>query len=243
MNALETNAATEIWRTIGERTKPRAILMVSAHWFVRTTAVTAMERPETIHDFGGFPQSLYDLQYPAPGEPALAARICELLAAEGAALDHSWGLDHGTWSVLVHAYPAADIPVVQLSIDGTKPAAFHYALAQRLQPLREEGVMIAGSGNVVHNLAKIRWNEPDAPIYPWAADFNAFVRDAIERNDHAALVDYTTRDSARLAVPMADHYLPLLYVLAQQRDGEAVTLPIDGFHLGGAISMLGAVVG
>ena len=172
MNTLGRNQYTEAWRALGAGVPlPKAILAISAHWLTRGTAVTAMERPKTIHDFGGFPQALYDVQYPARGDPALAARVSDLLAPVEVRLDDSWGLDHGTWSVLVHAFPDAGIPIVQLSMDGTKPAQYHYELGKCLAPLREEGVLIVGSGNVVHNLMLM---QPGAGVRPfdWAKRFN-----------------------------------------------------------------------
>ena len=243
MNALERNRYTEAWRHIGESVpKPTAILAVSAHWYARGTAVTAMESPRTIHDFGGFPQELFEVQYPAPGDPTLAARVRELLAPVDVQLDKSWGVDHGTWSVLVHAFPQADVPVVQLSIDGTKPPGFHYELAKRLAPLRDEGVLIVGSGNVVHNLGRIQWTE-DAKPYDWAVRFNDKVRDYLAARDHGPLIDYATLDEdARQSVPTPEHYLPLLYVIAQQGENEIISLPIDGIEYG-SIGMLTVVVG
>lgn len=243
MNTLEHNRYTETWRRLGESvSKPKAILAISAHWTTRGTAVTAMEKPRTIHDFGGFPRELFEVQYPAPGHPALAARVRELLAPVDVQLDKSWGLDHGTWSVLVHAFPNADVPVVQLSIDGTRPPSFHYELAKKLAPLRDEGVLIAGSGNVVHNLGRIQWAE-DAKSYDWAARFNDKVRENLTARDHVPLIDYATSgEDARLSVPTPDHYLPLLYVIAQQGENETISLPIDGIEFG-SIGMLTAVVG
>jgi 4,5-DOPA dioxygenase extradiol len=244
MNALETNEFSAAWAAIGRAVPaPRAVLAISAHWYVRSTAVTAMAQPETIHDFGGFPPELYAVQYPAPGAPAVAQRVAELLAPTPVTLDSSWGLDHGTWSVLVHAYPAANVPVVQLSIDGTQPPTYHYELARRLRPLRDEGVLIVGSGNVVHNLARLRWDQDGPPHDAWAVHFNSYVRDALARGDHEALVHYERAgESAKLAVPMPDHYLPLLYVAAQQHEAETVRFAVDRLMMGGAIGMLTAVI-
>ncbi len=243
MNTLEHNQYTETWRRLGESVpKPKAILSVSAHWYARGTAVTAMESPRTIHDFGGFPQELFEVQYPAPGDPRIAARVRDLLAPVEVTLDNSWGLDHGTWSVLVHVFPHADIPVVQLSIDGTQPPSIHYELAQKLAPLRDEGVLIVGSGNVVHNLGRIQWTD-DAKPYDWAARFNEKVRGYLTARDHGPLIDYATLgEDARLSVPTPDHYLPLLYVMAQQGENETISLPIDGIEFG-SIGMLTVVVG
>lgn len=243
MNALEHNQYTAAWRRLGDSVaKPKAILSVSAHWYTHGTAVTAMDRPRTIHDFGGFPQELFEVQYPAPGDPALAERVRELLAPVEVPLDKSWGLDHGTWSVLVHAFPQADVPVAQLSIDGTKPPSFHYELAKKLAPLREEGVLIIGSGNVVHNLGRIQWTE-DAKPYDWAVRFNDKVRGYLAAREHGPLIDFAALgEDARLSVPTPDHYLPLLYVIAQQDQGETISLAMDGIELG-SIGMLTAVVG
>jgi 4,5-DOPA dioxygenase extradiol len=244
MNAIEESAYSNVWRELGKQiAKPKAILMISAHWYTRGTAVTAMDAPRTIHDFGGFPQALFDVQYPAPGSPALAARVAELLSpATEVHLDRSWGLDHGTWGVLVHAYPDADVPVVQLSIDGTKPPQWHYDVARRLAPLRDEGVLIAASGNVVHNLRTARRSD-GAAAYDWATAFEQSVREHASRHEHAALIDYESAgQAARLSVPTPEHYLPLLYVIAQQGDGEKVSFPTEGIDWG-SISMLSVGVG
>lgn len=243
MNALEHNQYTAAWRRLGDSVpKPKAILSVSAHWYTHGTAVTAMDRPRTIHDFGGFPQELFEVQYPAPGDPALARRVRELLAPLEVPLDKSWGLDHGTWSVLAQAFPGADVPVAQLSIDGTKPPGFHYELAKKLAPLREEGVLIIGSGNVVHNLGRIQW-AGDAKPYDWAVRFNEKVRGYLAAHEHEPLIDFAALgEDARLSVPTPEHYLPLLYVIAQQDQGETISFAIDGIELG-SIGMLTAVVG
>jgi 4,5-DOPA dioxygenase extradiol len=244
MNTLEHNRYTEAWQRIGATLpRPTAILAVSAHWYVRGTAVTAMPQPRTIHDFGGFPRELYEVQYPAPGDPALAARVQALLAPLAVEADQtSWGLDHGTWSVLAHVYPHADVPVVQLSLDATQPPRYHYELARRLAPLREEGVLIVGSGNVVHNLGRIQWSE-DAKPYDWATRFNTRVCESLQAHDHATLVDFAALGAdARLSVPTPDHYLPLLYVIAQQREDEPLSLPVDGIEYG-SIGMLTVAVG
>ena len=243
MNALEENTYTRAWRQFGESiAKPSAVLAVSAHWVTRGVGVTAMDHPRTIHDFGGFPSELFALEYPAPGSPQLAGRVRDLLAPMDAEMDGSWGLDHGTWSVLVHVLPEHDVPVVQLSLDITQPAAFHYALAKRLAPLRDEGVLILGSGNVVHNLRTARWGPAAAP-HDWAVQFNAAVRDALQRKDHAALIDYDRMgEAARLSVPTAEHYLPLLYIAGLQGEDEGLSFLSDGIGLG-SISMLSFAVG
>lgn len=233
MNTLARNRYTEAWRKLGESVpRPKAILCVSAHWYTHGTGVTAMERPETIHDFYGFPQALFDVQYPAPGDPALAARVRDLLAPVDVELDQTWGLDHGTWSVLVHAFPDASVPVVQLSIDGMQPPRFHYELARRLAPLRGEGVLVIGSGNVVHNLRVLNRRD-DAPAFDWAVRFNDRVREALARRDHDALIDYAAGgEEAALSVPTPEHYLPLLYVAALQAENESVSFPVDGIDKG-----------
>jgi 4,5-DOPA dioxygenase extradiol len=243
MNALSRNRYTEAWQRIGKSMPaPRAILAVSAHWYIQGTAVTAMQAPRTIHDFGGFPRELFEVQYPAPGSPQLAFRVRSLLAPLEVQLDQSWGLDHGTWSVLVHAFPEAHVPVVQLSIDATQPPAFHYDLGRKLAALRDEGILVIGSGNVVHNLGVIRW-EKDALPYAWAERFNAQVRKHLAERNHSALIDYPKmgQDAAR-SVPTPEHYLPLLYVIGQQLDDDPISLAADGIELG-SIGMLSAVVG
>jgi 4,5-DOPA dioxygenase extradiol len=242
MLAIEPGRFTAAWQQLGrELPRPRAILAVSAHWYGRGTAVTAQPRPRTIHDFYGFPPALYALQYPAPGEPQLAAHVAELLAPTAVRCDEEWGLDHGSWSVLRYLYPRADIPVIQLSIDAALSGPQHYALAQRLLPLRDEGVLVLGSGNVVHNLRMLQF-DPAAAAPPWAQSFNAAVRARVQSGQHAALAAYESLDAgAALSVPTPEHYLPLLYVLALARAGDTVSMPIDGMDLG-SISMLGVLV-
>lgn len=244
MNALHDNAWSQGWAAIGQRVpRPRAILCVSAHWYLPGTAVTAMAAPRTIHDFGGFPRELFEVQYPAPGDLDLVRRVRELLDPLPVREDRSWGLDHGTWSVLLHAFPAADVPVVQLSIDESQPPAFHYALGRSLQPLRDEGILLVGSGDVVHNLHTYAWGRHPAEPFDWALRFEAKARELMLRGDHAALIDYANlgRD-AELSIPTPDHYLPLLYVLGASVDGEAVTFPVEGMD-GGSISMLSVQFG
>ncbi len=242
MNTLERNRYTEAWRHLGAIAgQPKAILAISAHWYTQGTAVTAMQQPRTIHDFYGFPQALFDVQYPAPGDPDLATRVRELLAPVNVGLDHSWGLDHGTWSVLKHAFPQANVPVVQLAIDATQPAAAHHALGAHLAPLRDEGVLIVGSGNVVHNLRLIGW-DGGAP-YAWAARFNDYVGDALATRRYERLINYEQAgDDARLAVPTPEHYLPLLYVLGAQREDEALHVAVDGIEIR-SIGMLSVWMG
>lgn len=192
MNALQDNAYSRGWSALGAALpRPRAVLCVSAHWYIPETAVTAMARPRTIHDFGGFPRELYQVRYPAPGAPELAARVAGLLAPQPVALDHEqWGLDHGTWSVLARVFPRADIPVVQLSIDKTRPARWHFDLARRLAPLRDEGVLIAGSGNLVHNLHAYSWGNPAVEPYDWAQRFETTARQLLLAGEFVPLVEY-----------------------------------------------------
>jgi 4,5-DOPA dioxygenase extradiol len=244
MNALSSNTYTGAWRKIGEHTRrPKAVLSVSAHWYVPETGVTVTTAPRTIHDFGGFPRELYEVQYPAPGDPELARRVQQLLAPLEVKLDNSWGLDHGTWSVLRHVYPAADIPVVQLSIDETKPASFHFEIGKKLAPLRDEGVLIVGSGNLVHNLHTYAWGRHPSDPYDWAVRFESAARDMMLAGEYKPLVEYDTlgRDAA-LSIPTPDHYLPLLYVLAARRSNERVKFPVEGVD-GGSISMLSVQIG
>jgi 4,5-DOPA dioxygenase extradiol len=243
MNSLARNQYTEAWRKLGATVpKPKAILAISAHWFTRGTAVTAMVKPKTIHDFGGFPQALFDVQYPAPGDPGLAARVRDLLAPTPVQLDQSWGLDHGTWSVLAHAYPDAGIPVVQLSMDGSKPAQVHYEIGKHLAPLREEGVLVVGSGNVVHNLMLMQRGE-SVPAFDWARRFNEMVRDALASGNHRALIEFERMgEDARLSVPTPEHYLPLLYIAALQAERETMTFAVDGYEAG-SLGMLTAAAG
>jgi 4,5-DOPA dioxygenase extradiol len=244
MNALARNEYTQSWANIGATLpRPRAVLCVSAHWYLPGTMVTAMPAPRTIHDFGGFPRELYEVQYPAPGDAELASRIKDLLAPLPVELDQRWGLDHGTWSVLCHVFPDADIPVLQLSIDETQPAEFHYETGRRLAPLRDEGVLVMGSGNLVHNLHAYAWGRHVVEPLEWAARFEARARELLLEGDDAPLVNYEKlgRD-AMLSAPTPDHYLPLLYVIALRRKGEDVSFPVEGFD-GGSISMLTVQMG
>ncbi|WP_394779832.1 4,5-DOPA dioxygenase extradiol [Undibacterium sp.] len=242
MNALEDNRYTQAWEALGKQfPRPKAILVVSAHWTTRGTAVTAAKEPVTIHDFGGFPQALFDVRYPAPGDPALAARVAELLAPLPVGMDQQWGLDHGTWSVLVKAYPQADIPVIQLSIDIEKPPAYHFALGQKLQALRDEGVMVIGTGNVVHNLRRLD-RDASGQGWGWAARFNNAIRKYLQDGDLQGVVNYQSLgQDALLSVPTPEHFLPLLYILGSKAEGETLDIPIDGMEMG-AISMLSVVV-
>ncbi len=238
MNALGGPFA-DGWRVLGRAVgSPRAVLMVSAHWETDGAAVTAMERPKTIHDFGGFTPELHAMQYPAPGSPDLARRVADLT---GATPTDQWGLDHGTWSVLAHVWPDADVPVVQLSLDRRLDARGHYDFARRLAPLRDEGVVVAGSGDFVHNLRT--WKRAGGEAYPWATSFNEAVKAALLRGDHDALVDWVAlAEDAQLSVPTDEHYLPLLYVTAQQRPGDEVSFFNDVIDAG-SISMTGVRIG
>lgn len=244
MNALERNAWTDGWTTIGkELPRPRAVLAVSAHWYLPGTMVTAMQTPRTIHDFGGFPQELSEFKYPAPGDPELASSVQSLLDPVSVVMDQRWGLDHGTWSVLCHVFPGADIPVVQLSIDKTQPAQFHYELAKNLGSLRDEGVLIMGSGNLVHNLHTYGWGRRQVNAFDWAVRFEETARRLILNGEHEPLINYESLGpDARLAIPTPDHYLPLIYVLALARDGEKIGFPVEGVD-GGSVSMLSVRVG
>jgi len=239
MNALRDNVWTSGWRHLGATLpRPRAVLAISAHWYVPALAVTITAQPPTIHDFGGFPPELFAFEYPAPGSPQLAERVAALLGPQDVVRDRRWGLDHGTWSVLAHVYPDADVPVVQLSIDETKPPSWHYDLGRRLAPLRDEDVLIVGSGNVVHNLHAYSWGAHPAQPFDWAQRFEAVVRERAGTGDDAVLVAYEALgQDALLSAPTPDHYLPLLYVLGTRRPGDAVTFPVEGIE-GGSISML-----
>lgn len=244
MNALLANAYTAAWAAIGARLpRPRAILSISAHWYVPGIAVTAMDAPRTIHDFGGFPRELFQVQYPAPGDLQLASRVQQVLAPLQVRLDQEWGLDHGTWSVLRHVFPAADIPVVQLSIDDTQPPAFHYEIGRSLRSLRDEGVLLMGSGDIVHNLPTYAWGAHAAEPYDWALRFEAAARALISKGEHGPLIAYESlgRD-AFLSVPTPEHYLPLLYVLGAGIEGERVSFPVEGMD-GGSVSMMAVELG
>jgi 4,5-DOPA dioxygenase extradiol len=244
MNALLKNTYTDGWAAIGQSlARPAAILAVSAHWYIPETAVTVSLQPRTIHDFGGFPGDLYEVEYPAPGSPELARRVQDLLAPVSVGLDERWGFDHGTWSVLCHVFPQADIPIVQLSIDETQPPEFHYQMGKRLAPLRDEGVLIIGSGNIVHNQPTYAWGRHRVEPYDWAVRFENHARNLLLEGDDAPLVAYETsgRD-AQLSVPTPEHYLPLLYVMAVRRAGERVSFPVEGVD-GGSVSMLTVQIG
>jgi len=239
MYAVEPNRYTAAWSNLGKTLKrPDAILVISAHWVTRGVWVTAMAKPKTIHDFGGFPQALFDIQYPAPGSPALADRVQELLNVPVVLEENEWGIDHGAWSVLKYLYPEADIPVVQLSLDGSMSAGQHYELAKHLRPLRDENILILSSGNVVHNLRTIHWQDGAEP-YLWAKDFNNFFVSEMNANHHQSLIEWEHYgDSAHLSIPTPEHYWPALYTLALQHEHERAKVYIDGIEMS-SISMLG----
>lgn len=231
MNALERNRYSNAWRAFGTSIpKPKAVLSISAHWYIRATAATAMPNPKTIYDFYGFQQELYEVSYPAPGNAELAATLKELLTPLWVGLDYdTWGLDHGTWSVLVHVFPEADVPVIQLSIDATKPASYHFELGQRLSPLREQGVLILGSGDIVHNLRLVNFGL--AQPYDWAIQFDADARRHLREGDNQALIDYHHQPGANLAVPTPDHYLPMLYIAGLRQNDDQYSELVDGIDL------------
>ena len=244
MNAIQKNDWTAGWAALGKDIpRPRGVLCISAHWYLPATLVTAMTAPRTIHDFGGFPRELYEVQYKAPGDPQLARRVQELLELPPSACDTSWGLDHGAWSVLTHVYPEADIPVVQLSIDENQPASFHFEMGKRLVPLRDEQILIVGSGNLVHNLHTYAWGRHMPEPYDWAVRFEKKAKELMVEGEFEPLVEYESlgRD-ALLSIPTPDHYLPLLYVIATRRAGEEINFPVQGVD-GGSISMLTVRVG
>jgi 4,5-DOPA dioxygenase extradiol len=231
-NALNDNPYTKAWSAFGRQIpRPRAILAVSAHWYIGATAATAMPRPPTVHDFYGFPPEMYQISYPAPGAPELVSALQELVAPVWLQSDTSeWGLDHGTWSVLVHMFPSADIPVVQLSIDGRQPAEYHLELGKRLAPLRDAGVLVMGSGNIVHNLRLMdRAMVGEGP--EWASRYDALVQRYVQDGDDEALVDYDRHPDAELAVPTPDHYLPLLYAVGLRRNDDACEVMVDGLDI------------
>jgi 4,5-DOPA dioxygenase extradiol len=242
MYALEPNRHTAAWAALGRRLhKPDAILLISAHWLTRGIWLTAMQQPKTIHDFGGFPEALFQIQYPAPGSPALAQRVQSLLTQAVVLEEHEWGIDHGAWSVLRYLYPNADVPVVQLSLDGSLSAEEHYTLAKQLAPLRDENILILGSGNIVHNLRLIDWDSEAAPL-PWATDFNQFFMSQMLANQHPSLLNWQAAgDTARLSIPTPEHYWPALYPLALQGSGEQVEIITNGIEMG-SISMLSFLI-
>ena len=244
MNAVEETAYAAAWREAAAAIpKPKAILCISAHWETEGTFVTAMAQPRTIHDFYGFPDALYQVQYPAPGSPQLAERVRQMIGSTAVRLDegYSWGLDHGAWSVLRRMYPAADIPTVQLSLDRTQHPRFHYDLGRELQALRQEGVLVLGSGNIVHNLRLLQWDA--AEPYPWATEFDRVAAELVLSGEHDPLVAYAALgEAARLSIPTNEHYLPFLYVLGLQQPGEPISFFAEGLTLG-SISMRSLRIG
>lgn len=243
MNAIEENEFTEGWRKISTTLpKPNAILCVSAHWETKGTFVTAMEKPPTIHDFGGFPQALFDVQYPAPGSPELADETKRIIDKTSVGLDNSWGLDHGAWSVIKRFYPYADVPVIQMSLDYYRDPQFHYDLGKQLSALRKKGVLIMGSGNIVHNLRMVDWNNPDRG-YDWALEANEKFKKLISNDEHNQLINYKKLGrEVELSVPTPEHFLPLLYVLALKNGDEKISFFNDKPVMG-SLSMTSLVIG
>jgi 4,5-DOPA dioxygenase extradiol len=246
MNAIEENEFVAGFRTIGKTIpKPKAILVISAHWETKGTFVTAMDKPRTIHDFGGFPQTLFDVQYPAPGSPELAVETKRIIRTATVELDEKWGLDHGAWSVVKHLYPDADVPVIQMSMDYTQGAQYHYDLAKQLAVLRKKGVLIIGSGNMVHNLRMVAWDKLNAGSFgfDWAIEANEQMKKFIRADDHQSLINFKSQGKAfDLAIPSPEHYLPLIYSLALKERNEQITLFNDK-ALGGSLSMTSVKIG
>ena len=246
MNGIEDNEFSRRWTKMAkEIPTPKAVLVVSAHWFTKGTKITAMNFPKTIHDFGGFPKALFDAQYPAPGNPALAKETASLLHSANVELDHDWGLDHGTWTVVKHMYPKADIPVLQLSIDYTKAPQYHDDLAKELYALRKKGVLIIGSGNMVHNLRMIAFDKINEPEYgfDWAKNINEKFKSLIQEGDHKPLINYSTLGKeAMLAIPTPDHYLPLLYTLGVKGSKDNVSFFNDK-AMAGSLTMTSVKLG
>lgn len=244
MNAIEDNKYTKSWRDLGKKLpKPQAILVISAHWLTNGTMVTAMEQPKTIHDFGGFPKELFDQQYKAPGTPEFAKLTKDLIHSTQVGLDSEWGLDHGSWSVLLPMYPMADIPVYQLSIDYYKPLSYHYEIGQQLSKLRDKGVLIIGSGNIVHNLRQINWSG-DGKVFDWAVEFDTKFKGWLDEGDHKSIMDYQKLlgATAQMAHPTNDHLLPLYYILGLQQKGENLHYFNDAIDMG-SISMRSMLIG
>lgn len=244
MNGIEDNEFSNKWAAIAaDIPLPKAVIVVSAHWFTKGTHITAMDFPQTIHDFGGFPQQLFDVVYPAPGSPGLATEAAGLIHSTNVGLDHDWGLDHGAWTVVRHMYPEANIPVLQLSIDYTKDARYHYELAAELYTLRKKGVLLLGSGNMVHNLRMISWEMINGGGYDWALQINDTFKSLILNNEHGPLLAYQSLGKeAMLAIPTPEHYLPLMYTLGLKKEGEPVALFNDK-AIGGSLTMTSVRIG
>ena len=246
MNGIEATEFSRRWTQMAkEIPEPAAVLVVSAHWFTKGTHITAMDFPKTIHDFGGFPQELFEVQYPAPGNPELAIETAELLHSANVGLDHDWGLDHGTWTVVRHMYPKANIPVLQLSIDYTKGPQYHYDLAKELLSLRKKGVLIIGSGNMVHNLRMVAWDKLSDPgyAYDWAITMNDKFKDLIQTGNHQPLINYSSLgEEAMLAIPTPEHYLPLMYTLGLKNDKDNIAF-FNDMAVGGSLTMTSVKLG
>jgi 4,5-DOPA dioxygenase extradiol len=246
MNAIGENEFVSGWRSMGKTLpKPNAILCVSAHWETKSTYVTAMNNPKTIHDFGGFPKELFEVEYPAPGSPELASETKDIVKKSEVGLDSKWGLDHGCWSVLKHLYPDADVPVIQLSLDYYQSPQYHYDLAKELASLRKKGVLIIGSGNMVHNLGMVSWENMEVPgySYDWAIEANETMKKFILSNDHKSLIDYKLQGKAfNLAIPTPEHFLPLLYSLALKEENEKIEVFNDK-AVGGSLTMTSMKIG
>ena len=243
MNAIADNAYSQSWKALGKKLqRPQAILSVSAHWLTKGTKVASMSKPKTIHDFGGFPKALFDAEYPAPGSPDFAKLTKELVTYSHVQTDESWGLDHGTWSVLLPMYPAADIPVFQLSLDYDQPPTYHYEIGKQLSKLRDKGVLIIGSGNLVHNLRAIDWSGGNK-VYDWAREFDSKFTGWMDKGDHASILDYQKilGNTATMAHPSYDHLLPLFYILGLQQKNEQITYFNEQFDMA-SISMKSMVI-
>ncbi len=246
MNGIENNLFSQQWAKMAQEIPtPKAVLVVSAHWFTKGTQITEMEAPPTIHDFGGFPKELFDVQYPAPGNPLLARETAAMIQSTQVALSHDWGLDHGTWSIVRHMYPLANIPVLQLSIDYTKDAQYHYELAKEIYALRKKGVLIIGSGNMVHNLRMVAWDKLNEPEYgfDWAIQMNDTFKKLIQNNQHDSLIHYNQLGrEAQLAIPTPEHYLPLIYTLGLKGEQDPVSFFNDK-AVGGSLTMTSVKIG
>lgn len=246
INGIEDNEFSRRWMEMGQRIpKPTAVIVVSAHWFTSGTKITAMDFPKTIHDFGGFPDALYQVQYPSPGNPVLARDVAEMVVSTEVELNHDWGLDHGTWTIIRHMYPDANIPVLQLSIDYTKGGSFHYELAKEIRSLRKKGVLIIGSGNMVHNLRMVDWSKLSEPGfgYDWAHQMNATFKELILNGLHDKLIHYDQLGrEGMLAIPTPEHYLPLLYALGASTDKDSIEF-FNDTALGGSLTMTSVKLG